>query len=196
MTQDSTADGPRSGRATFTDEIRRRTKARFPDQGYEATTAGIALTRAAQAHAVVSEKYIHGRDRRTWLSFRVLYVIWLFAPISARDLVNLLQVSRQTISNTLKSLESDGLISRTASTYDARLITLELTEAGSRSLEGSLMRQFQLDERGFGVLSEQERGQLVDMLDRVRAEMARIYNDGFEPGDGAASADTSDRDSA
>ncbi|GAB93385.1 MarR family winged helix-turn-helix transcriptional regulator [Gordonia rhizosphera] len=193
MTSESTAGEGRTGRPSFTDEMRRRTKARFPDQDYEATTAGIALTRAAQAHAVVSEKYIHGRDRRSWLSFRVLYVIWLFAPISARDLVNLLQVSRQTMSNMLKALESDGLINRTASTYDARLITLELTEAGSRSLETSLMRQFQLDERGFGVLSAPERAQLVEMLDRVRAEMARINNEGFDaPGKPAEASNNRD----
>lgn len=180
MTEDRTADTATTGRGTFTSELRNRTRARFPDHNYEATTAGIALTRAAHAHAVLSEKYVHGPERRSWLSFRVLYVIWLFAPISARDLVRALQVSRQTISNTLKTLESDGMITRTASTYDARLMTLELTEAGTRSVEKSLMSQFALDEKGFGVLSVEERAQLVEMLDRVRAEMARLTNEGVD----------------
>ena len=112
MTGDAASQPQQAGRASFIDEVRQRTLARFPDQDFDATAAGLALTRAAHAHVVLSEKWVHSRDNRSWLSFRVLYVIWAFAPISARDLVKVLQVSRQTISTILRGLQADGLINR------------------------------------------------------------------------------------
>ncbi|HEY5855900.1 MAG TPA: MarR family transcriptional regulator [Aldersonia sp.] len=180
MTEDAASAEGRAGRPMFIDEVRRRTQARFPDQDFDATAAGLALTRAAHAHEVLSEKYVHRRNKRSWLSFRLLYVLWVFAPISARDLVEVLQVSRQTISTILRGLEVGGLINRTVPPHDARLFTLELTQAGRRSVEDSIARQFRIDQNGFGVLSADEQRQLIDLLDRVRAGMVELMAEGVE----------------
>lgn len=175
MTMEEIGGGTRgSGVPSFTEEVRRRTKTRFPDAELDATAVGISLARAAQAHAVLSENVVHRQDQRTWLSFRVLYVVWVFAPVSARDVVRNLQLSRQTVSNTLRALESDGLISRTRNNADARVITLELTDKGRDSIEAALQRQFRLDDQCFGGLTAQERQQLVTLLDKARSGIARV----------------------
>ena len=142
--------------------------------GSESTLLGIALTRAAHAHGTLSEDFVHRHSDRNWTIFRVLYVLWVFEPMSARDVVETMQVSRQTASNILRSLEADGLITRERNPDDARLITIRLTPEGRIGVEQALEDQFRLDAVIFEVLSAEEREQLAEMLGRVRGRVRAI----------------------
>lgn len=162
---------------SFGERARQIIAHRFPEVDQEAVGLGISLTRAAHAHEVVSEQLIHRHDRRSWVQFRVLYVIWLFEPITGSDLARNLHLSRQTVSNTLRVMESDGLISRTRGEQDARVMTIRLTPHGRESLESALSAQFRLDEAFFEVLSLDEMQTLAGLLDRLRLRLARIHHD-------------------
>jgi DNA-binding MarR family transcriptional regulator len=170
----------RRGRRSLTDEGRRAHDARFSSPGSEATLLGIALTRAAHAHATLSEDLVHRHQDRNWLVFRVLYVLWVFEAMSARDVVETMQVSRQTTSNILRGLEADGLVTRSRDAADARLITIRLTPRGRAGVEQSLEDQFGLDAVIFEVLSSEERELLASMLDRVRGRIRAIEQGSVE----------------
>jgi DNA-binding MarR family transcriptional regulator len=172
-------------RRSLTEEAKRALGERFPHLDSEASTLGIALTRAAHAHSTISDDVVHRAHSRNWLVFRVLYVIWVFAPVSARDVVEAMQLSRQTVSNTLRALEAEGMITRTRDTQDARLMTIELTAEGRKSMETALEEQFQLDSVIFEVLSADERKQLRSLLDRVRGRIVQLEQDSAEPGEDA-----------
>jgi DNA-binding MarR family transcriptional regulator len=169
-------------RRSLTTEGATAKHARFPELDGEAIPLGITLTRAAHAHGTISEQVIHRHHSRNWLVFRVLYVIWVFEPVSARDVVEAMQLSRQTVSNTLRALEADGLITRTRDEQDARLITIRLTADGRKSVEQSLEQQFQLDSRIFEVLSAEERLQLASLLARVRGQIMTLEQERFALG--------------
>jgi DNA-binding MarR family transcriptional regulator len=103
-------------------------------------------------------------------------------PISARDVVEAMRLSRQTVSNTLRALEADGLITRTRDGQDARLITIRLTDAGRQSVERALQQQFELDAAVFEVLSPEERSQLTSLLARVRGRILTLEREQFALG--------------
>jgi DNA-binding MarR family transcriptional regulator len=147
---------------------------RMPDLDAESATIGLTLTRAAHAHASASEALVHRRHDRNWLVFNVLYVVWAFEPVSARDVVEWMGMSRQTISNILRALEAKGVITRARDTEDARLMTIRLTEEGRASVERSITEQFELDSAVFSALTEEERDQLASLLDRVRLRVMAL----------------------
>jgi DNA-binding MarR family transcriptional regulator len=155
----------------FTATARSVTAARFPDLDEDVVSLGVALVRVAHHHAALSESLLHRPRGRSWMGFRVLYVLWVFDSLTARDLSRHMQVSRQTISNVLRSLEDEGLVERSRDARDQRLMTIRLTARGREVIEEALQAQFALDAAWFDVLTPTERRQLVDMLERVRARI-------------------------
>ena len=117
---------------------------------------------------------MHRRHDRNWIVFNVLYVVWAFEQVSARDVVEWMGLSRQTISNTLRALEVKGMITRTRDAADARMMTIRLTEEGRTSVERSLVEQFELDSAVFAALTPEERDQLASLLDRVRRQVRAL----------------------
>ena len=162
------------------------THERFPDLDGEAVPLGITLTRTAHAHGTLSEDLIHRHDSRNWLVFRVLYVIQVLEPVSARDVVEAMQLSRQTVSNTLRALEADGLVTRTRDEQDARVITIRLTGEGRTRVERGLEQQLRLDSAIFDVLSPEERGQLAALLVRVRNHIVALEQEQLSLGSDTA----------
>lgn len=161
-------------RPTFGERARLVTARRLPELSPDTVELGVQLTRAAHAHEMLSERTIHRHDRRTWVSFRLLYVLWVNDALTASDLARLLHLSRQTVSNALRTLEQEGLIVRTRDAHDARMMLVHLTDAGVSSIEGALLAQFRLDELSFDVLTPAERSQLVRLLERIRARMVEL----------------------
>ena len=171
------AVGRRGELRSLTEEVCRELH-RLHGLDAESATIGLTLTRAAQAHAAASETLVHRRHDRNWLTFNVMYVVWAFAPVSARDIVEWMGSSRQTISNTLRALEAKGMISRTRDADDARLMTIRLTDEGRASIEESLVEQFELDSAVFAALTPQERDQLTSLLNRIRVQVRSLDQQG------------------
>lgn len=158
--------------------------ARFPELSLELTrgriagldetaaSLGILLTRAALAHVQESEAKVHRSGGWSWAGFRILYIIWMFGEVEARDLARISGVSRQATSTVLATLEAAGLVERErTSTVDKRLVTVRLTPAGRPTFERAFVAQNALDSAIFGVLTEAERATLHSLLQRVLARM-------------------------
>ncbi len=146
----------------------------------DAVGAGIALTLAAQTHAMRSVELVHARRGLSWLGFRVLFTVWMLEPVAARDVAALVQGSRQTTSNHLRTLEDQGLIHRVRDDEDHRMLAIRLTPHGRRVAEESLRGQAAADEAWFSVLDPDEQRVLADLLERVRHRIAKDGRDRSE----------------
>ena len=62
--------------------------------------------------------------------YLVLLALWQQSPLSVKRLGELLQLDSATVSPLLKRLEANGLVTRTRSSDDERLLLIELTAAG------------------------------------------------------------------
>jgi len=142
--------------------------------------AAIALTLAAQTHAMYSVQLLHARRGLSWLGFRVLFTVWMLEPVAARDVAALVQGSRQTTSNHLRTLENDGLIDRVRDPEDHRMLAIRLTPEGRRVAEEALREQAAADEAWFSALEPEEQRTLADLLERVRHRIAKDGRDRSE----------------
>jgi DNA-binding MarR family transcriptional regulator len=67
--------------------------------------------------------------------YLVMLALWGESPLSVKEIGTLLQLDSPTLSPLLKRLASAGLITRTRSSDDERLLLIDLTEAGRRLRE-------------------------------------------------------------
>lgn len=101
--------------------------------------------------------------------YSVLYLIGINPGISVKDLASAIGVDQSTLVPTLNVCEGHGWLRRERSPADRRLAVLQLTDAGQDAL-AELQAMLAAHERSVtDGLSDQERGQLLDLLRRVRA---------------------------
>jgi DNA-binding MarR family transcriptional regulator len=87
-------------------------------------------------------------------------------------------VTRATISGLLDGLEKDGLIERRADPEDRRLIRVHLTLAGQSFLDKILPGYCRWFSSIVEPLDEQERQQLVFLLEKIRTRLGELARDG------------------
>lgn len=139
----------------------------------QAVELGFTLVRTAASHMHELERIVHRPKGLSFSGFRIMYMIWLFEEIEARDLARLAGVSRQTTSTVLANLENSGLIRRErTSNTDKRLVAVQMTEAGHREIEHVFAEQNRLESEWFSALSLGERHQLKTLLDKVSISIA------------------------
>lgn len=161
-------DPPATPTARFRDAAVRFTNDRRPDLDSLSVALSFTLTRVASAHQQESERLVHRLRGWTYSGFRVLYMIWLFEPLEARDLARYTGVSRQTTSTVLRTLEAADLIARRrTSKTDRRLVEVRLTPTGREQIEAAFGEQNAVERDWFGALSRDEVRQLLALLDRV-----------------------------
>jgi DNA-binding MarR family transcriptional regulator len=130
----------------------------------------IAISQVSSMHVRAAERGAHQARGRNWLGFRLLYMIWMFEPVEAKDLARFAQISRQTISSALSVLEADGLITRSrSSATDRRLVQLGLTEKGRDEARESILAQNNAMTEWLHVLDEDEQDTLLRLLRRLHA---------------------------
>jgi DNA-binding MarR family transcriptional regulator len=150
------------------------TRARVGEFDEDAALVATALTRTAVAHLQSSEMRVHRPRDWSWSGFRIMWMIWLFEAIEARDLARLAGVSRQATSSVLATLENKGLVHRErTSPTDRRLVTVSLTDAGLAEVERAFLEQNKLDSEWFSVLDRDEQRVLVSLLSRVTSAIDR-----------------------
>ena len=62
--------------------------------------------------------------------YLVMLALWQYAPVSVKDLSELLQLNPGTLSPLVKRLESAGLLRRERDTRDERALAISLTDEG------------------------------------------------------------------
>lgn len=149
------------------------TRRRMAGLDESAVELGFALVRTSASHLQELEREVHRPKGSSFSGFRIMYMIWLFEEIEARDLARLAGVSRQTTSTVLANLESAGLIIRERiSETDRRLVAIKLTAEGTKSIEDSFAAQNKLEAYWFDCLDADEKAQFKGFLDRISIRIA------------------------
>lgn len=108
---------------------------------------------------------------------RILHYISEFSrksEVYQKDVEEFFYLRRSTVTQTLQTMEKNGLIKRSSVARDARLKKLELTEAG-QALEAKIHTSvMQMEQRLRDCLSEEEITQFLLITDKLGGEMTKL----------------------
>lgn len=99
---------------------------------FESTAVISNLFRAANAVRNHMVREVLAPLDLTWTGFVTLWVAWIWGRAETRVIAEEVGVSKATLSGVLNTLESQGLIVRSAVVEDKRLVVVSLTPAGTR----------------------------------------------------------------
>ncbi|ASO20178.1 DNA-binding MarR family transcriptional regulator [Actinoalloteichus hoggarensis] len=139
--------------------------------GIEQGPVSSAIVRVARAHKLLAGSLL----TRLGLYPGQEIVLMLLAEsgsTSQRDLVNRLGIHPSTVTKTVQRLERAGFICRTRSSRDARVMLVELTEAGSGLLDRLHGVWAELEEQTVAGLSGAERAELLSLLERLERSIS------------------------
>ena len=113
------------------------------------------------------ESRVHRPAGWSWSAFRAVFTLWVSGPLEPSRLAETSGMSRQAVSSLVKTLEADGLITRTAVESDARSVVLSLTDAGTRKVM-QVFRQHNLREADWAAtLDADERDTMIRLLGKL-----------------------------
>jgi DNA-binding MarR family transcriptional regulator len=125
------------------------------------------LFRAATAVRNHLERTVLAQHDLSWTAFVVLWVTWIWEPIETRQIADEGGFSKATLTGVLTTLEGRGLVTRTKSENDGRLVLVALTEKGRKMMD-TLFPEFNANEQKIaGVVSEARQRDLADLLRAV-----------------------------
>lgn len=101
---------------------------------FDAMAACSNLFRAANAVRNHLERSVLAEHDLTWTAFVVLWVVWIWEPIETRDIASEAGFSKATLTGVLNTLEGRGLVKRSRSASDGRLVDVALTPRGRRMM--------------------------------------------------------------
>jgi DNA-binding MarR family transcriptional regulator len=107
---------------------------------------------------------------------RLLEVIQETPRARWSDIATVLGYSPRTITEAIDSMERDGLVARSPDPNDRRAKILTITRKGARDLKNAQKARDRVRGIFFGVLAEDERVRLFEMLERMR-EAVRSLDD-------------------
>lgn len=108
---------------------------------------------------------------------RILIVLLETGEITQRALTERLGIQPGSASEVIAKLEHAGLIVRTSSAEDRRTANISLTDEGKVQAAEAKAQRDRRHEEMFSCLSEEEKGQLLTLLERVNHDWARRYQD-------------------
>jgi DNA-binding MarR family transcriptional regulator len=127
------------------------------------------IWRASQAIKLKQERAILREFDLTWASFSALFIIWIWGPAETRDIARLQAVTRPTVTSNVSMLERRGLCVRRASEQDKRLVIVQLTVKGEKTIKRVFRRFNQGEQAIASVLTPAERQTLARLLRKVVA---------------------------
>ena len=129
-------------------ETERQVEARLGGKPIDlaAMAATSNLFRAATAVRNHLERTVLSREDLSWTAFVVLWVTWIWEPIETRQIADEGGFSKATLTGVLGTLEGRGLLKRTKSKQDGRLVIVQLTASG-RKLMDRLFPEFNREEK-------------------------------------------------
>ena len=150
------------------DETERQVHSRLGDLkiDFEAMAVTSNLFRAANAVRNYLERTVLAQHDLSWTAFVVLWVIWIWEPVESRVIAEEGGFSKATLTGVMKTLEGRGLITRTRSSKDGRLVLVKLTVKGRKMMK-QLFPQFNNGERL--AVAELNRSNLGIFADLLRA---------------------------
>jgi DNA-binding MarR family transcriptional regulator len=103
------------------------------------------LFRSSAAIRRHMEAKVLAADRLSWTSFVVLWVLWVWGDLEARELAAAVGISRPTGTGVVKTLEARRYVTRRKSASDGRLVIVSLTSEGRAKIE-QLFPRFNAEE--------------------------------------------------
>ncbi len=88
-------------------------------------------------------------------------------PVSQRDLADVMNVRAATLSEQIARLERSGLVNREPNEKDRRSVVVTLTETGKKEARRCSRERMKYNEELFSVLSDEEKAELISLLDRL-----------------------------
>jgi MarR family transcriptional regulator, negative regulator of the multidrug operon emrRAB len=147
--------------------------ARYPEIDPGAVVSYLVLLRVAQDVRSVTESFLAGHD----MSLGRFSVLMLLnrdpdQPVSPSELAAKSGVTRATMTGLLDGLERERLVHREPDREDRRMLLVELTAKGRKLLDGILPDYYKLLANIMGQASEQEKKQLIELLNKVGSGLA------------------------
>jgi DNA-binding MarR family transcriptional regulator len=152
---------------SFVDVAVGRTGQRLPQVDVRAMRLVLSLYRAANALVYDLESTVHRPHGWSWPGFRVLFVLWLAAPLEAKRVAQLAGMSRAAVSALVNTLERDGLVSRRRAGHDRRAVELALTDAGAEVFAAAFLDHHRRERDWASALDEDEVAQLTALLEKL-----------------------------
>lgn len=114
--------------------------------------------------------------------YNYLSVIYVEDSVTPNEIGTLIHTANPTVTSMLNSLERDGLITRKQHPGDGRSSVVRLTARGKALYEQAFQLHHDPMEETMGVLTDAERGQLVDLLVRLGDAFERDDVKSGDPG--------------
>lgn len=108
---------------------------------------------------------------------RILIILKESGATTQRDLTERLGIQPGSASEILSKLEGAGWIVRTQNEADRRTTDISLTDSGRELAEEALMQRRERHEEMFSCLSEEERQELLALLEKVCADWRTRYGE-------------------
>ena len=106
---------------------------------------------------------------------RVLILLLETGPITQRELTERLGIQPGSASEVIAKLENAGLLTRTESEADRRTVDVTLTEEGKQQAEEANSQRIGRHGEMFSALSDEEKGMLLKLLEKVNADWQSRY---------------------
>ena len=123
--------------------------------------------RVANAVRADMEREVLGAAGLSWTSFTALFVLWVWGPQETRHLAQECGVTKGTLTGVIVTLESKGLVGRSAHPSDGRIVVVSLTPSGRRVIRQLYPRFNSHESRVMEVLSQREQELLTNLLRKV-----------------------------
>lgn len=127
--------------------------------------------RVANAVRANMEREVLGESGLSWTSFTALFVLWVWGPQETRHLAQECGVTKGTLTGVIVTLESKGLVERSAHPDDGRLVVVSLTASGRRLIRQLYPKFNSHESRVMEVLNQREQQMLTDLLRKVLAHV-------------------------
>ncbi|MFG2227569.1 MarR family winged helix-turn-helix transcriptional regulator [Streptomyces sp. NPDC048644] len=154
---------------SFIDHAVSRTARELPGVDPLAMRLVLTLHRAANMLVYDLESTVHRPRGWSWPGFRVLFAVWLAAPVEAKKVAELSGMSRAAVSALVSTLERDGLVTKERAPHDGRAVHLGLTDDGMRAISGAFSAHNEREQEWAGSLSPDEQATLISLLEKLTA---------------------------
>ena len=129
------------------------------------------LFRSSAAIRRHMEAKVLAGDRLSWTSFVVLWVLWVWGDLEARELAAAVGISRPTGTGVVKTLEARRFVARRRGTADGRMVIVSLTAEGREKIE-HLFPRFNAEE--VAVTDHLEADQQEALASMLRSMLRRV----------------------
>lgn len=133
-----------------------------------------------QMHAYFMQCITEKTQERPGAHLGALHLIKLHGPLSSRKLGEILHITPGAVTQFVNSLVEEGLVERTPSLEDRRVINLAVTEAGEEKIKRLHAFKRQVFRELYTVLSDEELTNYLAIQQKMTAQLQKMHHDKSE----------------